>query len=409
MAGSWWHSRRGTPTRPPLRSHPTMAGSWWHSRRGTPTSPPLRSHPTMAGSWWHSRRGTPTREPETRTIPADHGETPEERSARYGCRTGAAPDDAVTAGDTRSSGDTGKGGGGGGGGRKRMRRSAGRSRRRCVHRCRQDVERSRGHRRRNDDSAKREGSGARQRAQRHGWSGGDRANLCERTRDDGDERQLGQPGRDTERPVQSAERHVEERPHDDGIELRAAVASELPARVGRLHGPLVGADRRHDLERIRDRDDPCCQGDLRTGQPPGIARSVKVLVVTAHRLYPTAEERAQRLDQNSTVTGMSLQRLPLPRGRSPRFVEDLGRHEDLADVVEESSPSHGVHLVGRESKLGRDQIGHSPGTLRMATGSPVMGVEGGRQRHDVLGQLAEPMFVVGGARPRLEFLDTGAP
>src|SRR5581483_2246335 len=90
-------------------------------------------------------------------------------------------------------------------------------------------------------------------------------------------------------------------------------------------------------------------------EPARIPTAVPPLVVVADRRDPGAEPVAHRLDELLAEERVLAQRQPL-RVRWPALLrEDLRRHLELADVVEERGPVEQVELVLGEAELLADQ------------------------------------------------------
>ena len=81
-----------------------------------------------------------------------------------------------------------------------------------------------------------------------------------------------------------------------------------------------------------------------------VALAVPALVVVGDRVGPLAEPRAQRRGEAGAELGVAADELPLLVARPPGLVEDLGRHLELADVVQERGPVEPVDLVAAEAR-----------------------------------------------------------
>ena len=103
-----------------------------------------------------------------------------------------------------------------------------------------------------------------QRGRREGSGRADRGGEQHRS----DDRDLRKGGRGSHDPAQLADGHGHERPHDRVVELGSGAAHELGAGGLRGERILVGASRRHHVERIGHRDDARGQADLRCPAGP---------------------------------------------------------------------------------------------------------------------------------------------
>ena len=106
-------------------------------------------------------------------------------------------------------------------------------------------------------------------------------------------RQHAQPGRRAEHLAQPLQGDAEQGAHDLGVELAAAAPDQILPRAARVDRPLVGPVGGHDLEGVRDRDDPRAEADLGPSQTGGVALPVSPLVVLPDGVEPRAEEGQQ--------------------------------------------------------------------------------------------------------------------
>ena len=97
-------------------------------------------------------------------------------------------------------------------------------------------------------------------------------------------------------------------------------------------------------------------------------------------------DEAELLGHLEPVLGMTLERLPLLLGQPAGLREDVGRHHQLADVVEQAAEPDGVdHLGGQAVVSGQlDAVGGHAAAVRRDGGAP--GLERGENRVDVADQ-----------------------
>jgi hypothetical protein len=207
--------------------------------------------------------------------------------------------------------------------------------------------------------------------------------------------------------VEPSQRDIEKGTDHVGVELGPRAAGEF--RPGRLEreGTLVGPDRRHHLEGVGHRDDAGGQGQLVAGESGRVAGPVVVLVVAPDGVDTGAQEGAERLDESGTGFGVALQDLPFALGGLARLVQDLGRNDELPDVVEEGTPADLVGLGRGEVELLDDEVGQGPGPFAVAPCPAIVGVEGRGQGDDLLGQDGDVFGLAGLADPLLELADAG--
>ena len=127
-----------------------------------------------------------------------------------------------------------------------------------------------------------------------------------------------------------------------GVVASAATAHELGRGLFEGERGAVRPVREHRLGRVGHRDDARFSADIIADEPRGIPGAVDALVVLADDLRDgTSEFRA--FEDLGADLGVSLDQEPLELVEFARLHEDLGRHRDLADVVQ-----HGRSLDERD-------------------------------------------------------------
>ena len=104
-----------------------------------------------------------------------------------------------------------------------------------------------------------------------------------------------------------------------------------------------------------------------------VALAVPALVVVADGVGPLAEPRPHRLDEALAVERVALELLPLVLVRAAGLVEDVDRHLQLADVVQQRRPVELVELGVGEPELGARSSPRSRGRAPSGRGSACRG------------------------------------
>ena len=157
----------------------------------------------------------------------------------------------------------------------------------------------------------------------------------------------------------------------------------LDQRDGRIDGHrlVVWTRRGQRAEVIDEAEDPGAQGDVFAFQAGRIAAAVPALVVTQDERGDRIGKRYGR-DDVGTDLRMGLDLLEFLRRERSRLCEDVVRHRELADVVEECSRLHGLDLDLGHAHLprhgGRINLHAADVVLRRA----VFGVDRTRKRLD---------------------------
>ncbi len=194
-----------------------------------------------------------------------------------------------------------------------------------------------------------------------------------------DDGKLPDPTGRTERAPQPGRGDREERADDGRVELRAAAAQHLAKGSRPGERPFVGPSRGHDLERVGEPDDPRPEADLRAAQPARIAAAVEMLVVLQDDVAVPVEPTGERRREPGADRRMEPQRLPFPFGRLSRLAQQLRRHLELADVVDQRRPAQPVAGGGGQLHLGGDHVGEDPHPLAVPPGHPIVT---GQRRHE---------------------------
>ena len=230
---------------------------------------------------------------------------------------------------------------------------------------------------------------------------------CER--DAAEDRRLREPRERPHREPQAPERDAQERAHDARIELLAGAARDLVARIDGIARVLVRARRGDHVEDVGDRDDAAGERDAVAGGAVRIALAVPALVVVCDRVRPLAEPRAQRRGEAGAELGMAADQLPLRVRRAPGLVEDLGRHLELADVVQQRGPVEAVDVVAAEPELLRDHLRVGADALGVAARQPVVRAELGDEPEQALDGFGRRLVVVARAGTREALLEVVRP
>src|SRR3954468_3223927 len=125
----------------------------------------------------------------------------------------------------------------------------------------------------------------------------------------------------------------DERLHQVGVEVRAGRTPQLRDALLPGAGGAVGPGGGHRVEGVRHRDDPGELGDLRPGQAHGVAGAVDLLVVV-HDPGERLVEEADLADDLQPAHRVELDRGELLLGEVTGLLQHLGRHAELADVVQ---------------------------------------------------------------------------
>lgn len=83
------------------------------------------------------------------------------------------------------------------------------------------------------------------------------------------------------------------------------------------------------------------------------------------------------------------------------LVQDLGRHRQLADVMQQHTPAQPVHVPLGQPHLAADQLGMGPHTLGVASGEAFVSSELGDERDGMLGRVLHRVARERLARPQL--------
>ena len=120
------------------------------------------------------------------------------------------------------------------------------------------------------------------------------------------------------------------------IELRSRVQHHVVDRLLERHRQPVRPDRRHRVDRVGDREQPCCPRDVFAAQPVRVPAAVPSFVVVTDDLSDTVGE-PERSDDPFAEDRVGVQDASFGVGERPRLVEDRLGDADLADVVEQEA------------------------------------------------------------------------
>ena len=115
------------------------------------------------------------------------------------------------------------------------------------------------------------------------------------------------------------------------------------------------------------------------------ARPSTAAVAASDVVSPATGARKSIRRRSSTDTPSCLRtRAYSRRGEPARLVQDLVRHDELADVVHERRVAETLHAARAEPELGADVLAEHRGAMRAPGGVAVLGLEGEDQRLDRL-------------------------
>ncbi|CAB4601538.1 unannotated protein [freshwater metagenome] len=103
-------------------------------------------------------------------------------------------------------------------------------------------------------------------------------------------------------------------------------------------------------------------------------------MVLHHRQHAVTQPTGQRLGQLRTPRRVPLDHRELLLGQLPRLVEDLRRHPQLPDVVDQRRPPQAVELGRAQPHLLTDHLGVRAHPLGVPTRDPVVAAE---RRHQI--------------------------
>ena len=133
-------------------------------------------------------------------------------------------------------------------------------------------------------------------------------------------------------------RRAHEGIHDDRIELDPGELAQFSQRLlVRERRHPIRAGRRHRLEGVRDMEDPSELGDLIADESIRVARAVVPLVVMADDRQLRGK-LGDRRDDLRAQDRMRVHEHPLLTVQAVRLQQDMVRHADLADVVQQATP-----------------------------------------------------------------------
>jgi len=150
-------------------------------------------------------------------------------------------------------------------------------------------------------------------------------------------------------------------------------------------GGLVAAHARDDVVGIGDRDDAASHRDLIPGERKRIAAAVVLQVMLVKRMRPVAEPVPERPEVLHACGRVGPQRGPFVVVRRRVLVQDLARHIELAEVMQQCRPLKPFEIAVAQSHLFTDQTGVAADPFRMASGQAVMACQLRECRQQVAG------------------------
>lgn len=181
-----------------------------------------------------------------------------------------------------------------------------------------------------------------------------------------------------------------------GVELRPVTLRDLGPRRFECPFGAVLPTMRHDVEAVRDRDNPRGQRNVQTPKLVRIAAPVPSLVMREHAGRQLGVKRGKGRQHVGTARWMGRDRASFLRRELPGIVQQIiERPVNLADVVKECDSLHAQLLAIVESGgIGQDERvpGHA---ADMGAGFGVIHVDGEQdrlqqRRGEPLGVAAEP-------------------
>ena len=175
--------------------------------------------------------------------------------------------------------------------------------------------------------------------------------------------------------------HVDEPLHDPRVERLAALLPEQPDRGVEAHGLVVRTLRHQRVEIVDDRQDAGAEGNLLGLEPGGVALAVPAFVVAQdERRHGIGERHAAddfgaHLRVNSDLLEFFLRERPGLR-------EDVLRHGELADVVEEGRRLHALNLGLRHAERRRDAGGVDLHAANVRLRGLILGIDREGERFD---------------------------
>ena len=164
-----------------------------------------------------------------------------------------------------------------------------------------------------------------------------------------------------------------------GIKLRPHALDQLLAHLLLGDRVAVAALGCHGVVCVSHRNDPRDLGDVFALQPLGISPAVESLVVVVR---PDAQVRGL-LDSGEDLVPVNRVELDLGVllvGQLAILVDDGVGDADLAYVVQQRREIHFLAILVRFARLPGDPGGILGYAVRVAVGTPVLGVDSGRQR-----------------------------
>ena len=147
------------------------------------------------------------------------------------------------------------------------------------------------------------------------------------------------------------------------------------------HRLVIRPLRHQRVEVVDDREDARAERNLLALESRRVALAVPALVMAQDERRDRVGER-HRADDVGADLRMGANLLELFRRQRPGLREDVLRHGELADVVQQRRRLHALHVVVRHAERSRDRGGvelHAPDVRLRGL---VLGVDGERQRFD---------------------------
>ena len=158
-----------------------------------------------------------------------------------------------------------------------------------------------------------------------------------------------------------------------GSNWRPDALAQLGDGLPHAPGPPVGPGGCHRVEGVGHRDHPGELGDLVAGQAHRVALAVHPLVMM-HDAVERLVEEPDLPDDLQAAHRVQLDRGQLLLGQRPGLLQHLGRHAELAHVMQHAREPDGLHPLGAHADL-PGQHGGAPGDpLAVPAGVEVLGL-----------------------------------
>ena len=193
--------------------------------------------------------------------------------------------------------------------------------------------------------------------------------------------------------------HAAQRVHALRVQAGAGLGVELGKGVGGGARAAVGTVGGEGVEHIGDREDAHLQRQALTGETVRVAGAVDPLVMVLDELEHQGMEAAQLGEEGAPVCGMALHDVELLVREAGGLLEHLGRHGELADVVQEPAGGQETQAAGRQMQVLAHLHGEHGDALHVAGGRRILVDESiDQRRHARTEELGRPLDEGGAAQ-----------